>query len=91
MSVPARPGLANLTTGSNVHNQSAGKAFSGSPRPPDASVERLGDLMHLDVTYPHHNDDHSVPDAALSALVRELRLNLELGSALEVELGGYAK
>jgi hypothetical protein len=67
----------------------AGKEFSHSPRPPDASVERLGDLMHLDVIYPHHNEDHKVPDALLAALAKEVRHNLELGAAFEVELGGY--
>jgi hypothetical protein len=66
-----------------------GRGFYGSPRAPDESVTRLGDLMHLDVKYPHHNEEHSIPASFLPSLAREFRLNLELGSSLEEELGGY--
>ena len=66
-----------------------GSAFHGSPRAPDVSVTRLGDLMHLDVKYPHHNDEQSITEEFLPSVARELRLNLEFGSALEQELGGY--
>jgi hypothetical protein len=67
----------------------ANREYSGSPRPPDKLTEDLSDLMHLDVTYPHHNEDLSVPDTLLAILTKELRLNLEFGAALESELGAY--
>jgi len=65
------------------------REYSSSPRPPDKLSESLSDLMHLDVNYPNHNEDVSVPDTFLSVFVRELRLNLELGAALENDLGAY--
>jgi hypothetical protein len=67
----------------------ASREYSSSPRPPDKLPEDLSDLMHLDVKYPHHNEDVSVPDTLLPILAKELRLNLELGAALESELGAY--
>jgi hypothetical protein len=74
----------------NVHKPyiEVKRAFHGSPRAPEAPVTRLGDLMHLDVKYPHHNEGHSIPDSLLPSLIKELRFNLELGSALEEDLGG---
>jgi hypothetical protein len=65
------------------------REYSGSPRPPTDFAEGLGDLMRLDVEYPHHNEDTSIPEAFLSSFAKELRLNLEFGAALESELGGY--
>ncbi|WP_130230509.1 SIR2 family protein [Bradyrhizobium sp. Leo121] len=66
------------------------RAFSGSPRAPDSSSEELENLLHLDVEYLHHGDEVvAIPAEFLPSLLRELRNNLELGSALEEELGGY--
>ena len=67
----------------------AKRAFHGTPHALNTPVSRIGELMHLDVKYPHHSEEVSVPDSLLPALVKEFRLNLELGSALEEELGGY--
>jgi hypothetical protein len=67
------------------------REYSNSPRPPEKLSEGLSDLMHLDVKYPNHDEDEdaTVPDKLLSVFVREWRLNLELGVALETELGAY--
>lgn len=67
----------------------ASREYSNSPRPPHKLPDDLGDLMNLDVKYPNHNEDVSIPDMHLSVIARELRLNLELGAALESELGAY--
>lgn len=68
----------------------AKRAIMSSPRPPDDGPDQsLNDLLHLDVEYPGHGEDISVPEGLLPILVKELRQNLELGSALEVEAGGY--
>lgn len=65
------------------------KAFFDSPRAPDSSSEELSDLIHLDVEYPHQTDEVNVPVEFLPALLKDLRRNLHLGTALEGELGGY--
>lgn len=67
----------------------AGREYSSSPRPPDKLPEDLSELMHLDVKYPNHNEELSLPDSLLPAFVRASRLNLELGAALENDLGAY--
>jgi SIR2-like protein len=75
----------------NLHKPhfKVGRAFYGSPRAPDSPEAHFRDLVHLEVEYPHHNEESSIPQEFLSLLVRELRLNLQLGSALEEEMGGY--
>ncbi|KQT05873.1 hypothetical protein ASG57_10800 [Bradyrhizobium sp. Leaf396] len=45
--------------------------------------------MHLDVTYPVHDEGLTIPDSFLPAVIKTFRDNLELGAALEEELGGY--
>jgi hypothetical protein len=82
---------ASIRKFANLHRPrfKVGRAFYGSPRPPEPTDLRLRDLMHLDVEYPHQNEEVSIPEAFLASLIREQRLNLELGVALEKELGGY--
>jgi hypothetical protein len=41
------------------------------------------------VKYPHHNGEALIPDEFLPSLIKELRNNLEVGVALEEEIGGY--
>jgi hypothetical protein len=65
------------------------RAFHGSPRAPEILVTRLRDLMHLEVVYPRSLNKFSIPDPLLPSFVKQLRRNLELGSALEEELDGY--
>lgn len=68
----------------------ASRAFMFSPRAPDdASALCLRDLLSLDVEYPCQSEELSVPKELLSILAKELRQNLELGSVLEIEIGGY--
>jgi hypothetical protein len=66
-----------------------GRAFYGSPRAPEVEGVHLRELIHLDVKYPHYNDEPSIPDEFLPSLIKELRNNLEVGIALEEEIGGY--
>jgi len=62
----------------------------GDARPPEAGTDlALRQLVRLDVEYPAHDEPISVPDEHLPHLLRELRKNLELGVALETEIGGY--
>ncbi|WGD53002.1 SIR2 family protein [Bradyrhizobium sp. CB1650] len=69
----------------------ASQAFSGSPRPPDDSDGvTIDELVHLDVEYPHSNEPIVIPDDKSRYVLRGLCRKLELGVALEVEIGGYA-
>jgi SIR2-like domain len=68
----------------------AGRAFYGSPRAPSLDAPlTLNDLVHLDVEYPRYSEAISIPDEQIAYLLKELRTNLELGVALEGEIGGY--
>ena len=62
----------------------------GAAKAPESEDDAaLRDLLRVDVKYPEINEDITVPDEYLPAFVKELRRNLELGVALETELGGY--
>ncbi|QQO18515.1 SIR2 family protein [Bradyrhizobium diazoefficiens] len=69
---------------------SVSQAFSGSPRPPNDSDEvTIDELIHLDVEYPHSTEPVIIPDDKVRHVLRGLCKKLELGAALEEEIGGY--
>jgi SIR2-like domain len=66
------------------------RPFSGSPKPPGLDNPMLGDMLVLDVEYPHLDIDVEIPNSMISAVTREFRRNVEHAVALELETGGYA-
>lgn len=83
--------LSAIREFANIHRPriKIGRPFTGSPKAPNKLNFELRDLIHLDVEYPSHDFDAPVTADFLAALLKELRTNLELGSALEEEIGGY--
>jgi hypothetical protein len=66
------------------------RPFSGSPKPPRSENAALGDMLVLDVEYPHLDIDVEIPDSMIPPVTREFRRNVEHAIALELETGGYA-
>ena len=67
------------------------RSWHHAPVPPDAtealSLSRIG---HFDVVYPTLvENDAQIPDASLAAVLAVIRVNLELGAALENEFSHY--
>ena len=59
-------------------------------KPPERyEIVKLADMLSIEVEYPEHGNDIQIPDEWLSAVVCELRKNLEHAQQLEKELGGY--
>lgn len=66
-------------------------SFWGGPTPPtaDADPTYAHRLMRMDIKYPDVTEKINIPDEWCSAVLRELRRNLELAVFLENEIGGY--
>lgn len=60
-----------------------------APKPPSQDKLALRRLISADVKYPKLNGRFDVPDEIVADLVHALRRNIELGIALENEIGGY--
>jgi hypothetical protein len=68
----------------------AKRTYGSGPKPPEEHDEiPIGDLLRVDVEYPHLADSPTIPDSWLAMVTRELRKNLELALHLESEVGRF--